>query len=81
LFLELKQAPGALSASVNNHPLGTLPWPPFRFDITSFLQPGETGLIELQIRNTLANALLGHPDDPGAPACIRLRGLPRVHLQ
>jgi hypothetical protein len=55
--LELDQVRYVAEAWLNEHPLGARLWPPYRWDTTGLIRPGQNELL-VHVTNTLANAAL-----------------------
>jgi len=60
IVLQLGQVHDAASVIVNGQPAGKRLWAPWEMDITSFVRPGEND-VEIAVRNTPANIMLGEP--------------------
>lgn len=80
LFLEIEAAATVVSLAVDGKPVASFPWLPFRADVTSFLQSGATATLEIIVRNTAANSLLGRADASGLLGNVRLVAYPIVQL-
>ena len=60
VLLNLGAVRYSATLKVNGRDLGARAWPPFEWNITAALRPGENTL-EIEVRNTAANELAGNP--------------------
>jgi len=61
--LDLGEVRNIADVTVNDTPVGVLPWPPYTLDITDALQPGANS-IAVAVSNTPANARARHQPPP-----------------
>ena len=76
--LDLGEVRNIADVTVNDTPVGVLPWPPYTLDVTDALQPGANS-IGVAVSNTPANARARHQPPPsGLLGPVTLR--PQVEM-
>ena len=71
LFIEVECGEDVLEVLVNEQPGKTVPWAPYRLDITEQLRVGSNA-IEVRVTNTLINVLEGVQKASGLAAPVRI---------
>ena len=81
IVLEIADAAACVTTYVDGSEIASLPWPPFRVDLTSIVRPGASSDLELVVHNTNSNALLGREDPSGLLGSVRLTAYPHVRVK